>query len=170
MDVLLQSSPDTESVDSITKNNVFFNLTITLIEQKWSPSPDPVSNEVREMFRKVVLVFICGTVSLFGIGANVTNIVVFIRQGFKDSINISLLGRITSLVTAFITLERCLCVTIPLKVKDVITPFRTKFFILSFFIVMIGLFAPFYFVNQLAWAHNPLRNTTILSLAFSENK
>ncbi|CAG5120669.1 unnamed protein product, partial [Candidula unifasciata] len=57
-----------------------------------SSNPDPVSNEVQEMFKIVLFVAICGILSLFGIGANVTNIIVFIKQGFKDSINISLLG------------------------------------------------------------------------------
>lgn len=80
------------------------------------------------------------------------------------------LCRVTSLITAFMTLERCLCVATPLKVKDIITPFRTKVIILVIFTLMIGLFTPFYFVNHLVWAHNQLRNTTILTLAYSENR
>ncbi|BFZ03208.1 hypothetical protein BsWGS_06247 [Bradybaena similaris] len=53
---------------------------------------DPVSKEVREVVQLVTYVSLCGIISLFGIGANIANIVVFMKQGFKDSINISLLG------------------------------------------------------------------------------
>lgn len=63
---------------------------------KVSPSyrtPDPVSDKMRVVFQVANCVVICGVISLFGIGANVANIVVFVRQGFKDSVNISLLGK-----------------------------------------------------------------------------
>lgn len=54
---------------------------------------DPVTKEIRQMFLDVVFVGICGFVSVLGMGANIINISVFIKQGFKDSINISLLGQ-----------------------------------------------------------------------------
>ncbi|CAG5120667.1 unnamed protein product, partial [Candidula unifasciata] len=92
MDVLLQAGLDTGSVESTTEKNIFQDLTVILVEERGSLNTDPVSNEVSQMFRIVLFVFICGIVSLFGIGANVTNIIVFIKQGFKDSINMSLLG------------------------------------------------------------------------------
>lgn len=54
---------------------------------------DPVSDKMRVVFQVVNCVVLCGVTSLFGIGANVVNIVVFVKQGFKDSVNISLLGK-----------------------------------------------------------------------------
>lgn len=92
MALILQRPADLGPADRSTNTNVWSDLTITTVEMKEPHNLDPVSHEVKEMFRIVLFVSICGILSLFGIGANVTNIVVFIRQGFKDSINISLLG------------------------------------------------------------------------------
>lgn len=78
--------------------------------------------------------------------------------------------RITSCITAFITLERCLCVIIPLKVKQIITTSRTKVFIMFTFIAMFTIFSPTYFVNQLCWRHNPIFNRTMLTLTFTEHR
>lgn len=54
---------------------------------------DPVGHELRQILQVLVYVFLCGSLSLFGTVTNIINIVVFIRQGFKDTINISLLSR-----------------------------------------------------------------------------
>jgi hypothetical protein len=54
---------------------------------------DPVSIEVRHVFELANFIILCNIISLFGIGSNVANICVFVRQGFKDSINISLMGK-----------------------------------------------------------------------------
>lgn len=78
--------------------------------------------------------------------------------------------RITSFITAFITLERCLCIVVPLKVKNIITPFKTKFIIVSIFLVMFILFSPFYFVNRLEWRHSLTSNKSLLTLVHSGNR
>ncbi|CAG5120665.1 unnamed protein product, partial [Candidula unifasciata] len=71
--------------------------TATSTVREWSNTTaasnlDPVSNELREIFQVVVFCLMSGITSLFGTGANIINITIFIRQGFKDSINVSLLG------------------------------------------------------------------------------
>lgn len=76
----------------------------------------------------------------------------------------------TSFITAFITLERCLCITQPLKVKNIITLFRTKVIIIIIFLVMLVVFSPFYFVNKLEWNYNKSLNRTILSLVYAYNR
>lgn len=58
---------------------------------------DPVSDELRMMFQVVNYVVLCGSISFFGIGANIINIAVFYRQGFKDGINISLFGKLKAI-------------------------------------------------------------------------
>lgn len=78
--------------------------------------------------------------------------------------------RISSTITAFISLERCLCVTLPLHVKDIITPLKTKVVIILIYIVILGLFCPFYFVNKLDWCYNQAWNRTMLSLTFTESR
>lgn len=70
---------------------------------------DPVGSEVVQFFLLIILVIGCGLVSLLGIGSNIVNIFVFIRQGFKDSVNISLFGRYTSLMCEhFLSLTKLL--------------------------------------------------------------
>ncbi|KAK3779335.1 hypothetical protein RRG08_028892 [Elysia crispata] len=54
-------------------------------------------------------------------------------------------ARITSYITAYITLERCLCVTLPLKVKTIIIPRRTFLTILAIFLILFASVAPVYF-------------------------
>ncbi|XP_035827204.1 uncharacterized protein LOC118478201 [Aplysia californica] len=60
-----------------------------------SPSPshyDIVSDEQWYIVQVVNGVVLCGLVSLFGVASNIINIVVFAKQGFQDSMNISLMG------------------------------------------------------------------------------
>ncbi|XP_005103930.1 thyrotropin-releasing hormone receptor-like [Aplysia californica] len=189
------------------------------------------SDEETDMFKLVNFVILCGLLSPFGVITNVINIVVFVKLGFHDSMNISLMGlavsdlvslvsmlfislcynplfantglpfdpldvlymvgggvhvcfarlvdvlhsdrpfrRITSLITAFITFERCLCIAMPLKVKLIITPKRTKLINLSIFAVMFIVFSPFYFVNKLVWSFDADRNTTILIHAYTDDR
>ncbi|XP_005091363.1 free fatty acid receptor 3-like [Aplysia californica] len=51
-----------------------------------------VSYDVREIIGTINFVFLCGIISLFGIVANIINIIVFTMQGFAEDINISLLS------------------------------------------------------------------------------
>lgn len=67
-------------------------------------------------------------------------------------------------------MERCLCVTQPLKVKNIITPFRTKIINIVIFVSMIVMFSPFYYVNKLGWKFNQPRNRTILGLYFTDDR
>ncbi|XP_005104394.1 probable G-protein coupled receptor 139 [Aplysia californica] len=60
-----------------------------------SPSPshyDIVSDEQWYIVQVVNVVVISGLLSLFGVVSNIINIVVFAKQGFQDSMNISLMG------------------------------------------------------------------------------
>lgn len=78
--------------------------------------------------------------------------------------------RVTSFITAFISLERCLCITLPMKVKNIITPLRTAAVTVSIFIIIFTVFSPFYFVNKLEWRYNQFLNRTILSLVYTEDR
>ena len=152
-----------------------------------------ISDSLRRLFETLNFSILQGTISVLGSIANVINIIVFSRQKFSDSVNISLLGlalsdlgalltlvwmsvcfspllrslsltfdpvevqyltagwphvcfaRITSYITAYVTLERCLCVTVPLKVKMIITPRRTTVTITLIFLVLFASVAPVYF-------------------------
>lgn len=86
------------------------------------------------------------------------------------NIFISHVSRIASFINAFITLERCLCIAMPLKVKEIITPRKTKIINVSIFIFMIAIFSPFYYVNRLEWRYNFIKNKTLLTLVFTDDK
>lgn len=51
-----------------------------------------ISVEAVRVFTWVVFTVVCQAINMFGIATNNINIMCFVRQGFNDSINISLLG------------------------------------------------------------------------------
>lgn len=171
-----------------------------------------VSDQLNYIMTIVNYVVLCTGVSLFGIATNTINILVFLRQGFKETITISFLGmaisdlllqvmtlwvsvssnpwlqnanipfkgldlffflgawiqitatRITSWITAFVTLERCLCVIMPLKIKNIITTLRTKVIVVTiFFVYIIGLI-PNYFTIEIRWVFDKGQNRSLLNM------
>ncbi|XP_012945533.1 adenosine receptor A1-like [Aplysia californica] len=177
-----------------------------------------VSDEQWYIVQVVNLVVISGLLSLFGVASNIINIVVFAKQGFQDSMNISLMGlavsdlcslltmiwisicmnplfylsdlrfdprdimyltgsaphylfvKIATFITAFITFERCLCIAVPLKVKTIITPERTKTIIISIYVAMVVLLIPFCLGNRLEWVFDFTRNTTVLKTTYTAER
>nr|NP_001191513.1 chemosensory receptor A [Aplysia californica]ACL13286.1 chemosensory receptor A [Aplysia californica] len=176
-------------------------------------STDILSDEVTNS------VVICGLLSLLGVLTNVINIVVFAKQGFQDSMNISLMGlavsdlsslvtmiwlsilcykplfylselpfdprdimyltgstthsvfvKIATLITAFITFERCLCIAVPLKVKTIITPGRTKTIIISIYLAISLLMIPFFLGNRLEWVFDFRTNATVLKATYKAKR
>ncbi|XP_012941610.1 growth hormone secretagogue receptor type 1-like [Aplysia californica] len=162
-------------------------------------------------------VIISGAICFFGIVANVINLIVFIRQGFKDTVNISLFSlaisdigtlipilwasiginpflvnadlpfdlqevvyltagwpgicfsRISGWITAFITLERCLCIAVPLKVKTMITVKRTVIVLVSIYVTMIGALLPVFYAIRLEPRYSPLKNETKFRMVYIPN-
>ncbi|KAK6962029.1 hypothetical protein BgiMline_032097 [Biomphalaria glabrata] len=169
----------------------------------------------------IILVFVssvCTSVMcVFGIVANVINIQLFWKQGFRDGVNITLtslavsdlgavifelvystvinplllerdwviskaiigiisaftqeyFSRVSSVVTTFAALERCLCVTCPLKVKAMIT---TKVAIMvnaSIFIIYTLYFFPQFYVVDFDWALISERNVTVYVVYTTERR
>ncbi|XP_059166012.1 neuropeptides capa receptor-like [Physella acuta] len=156
-------------------------------------------------------------ISIFGIIGNVINIIIFSKQGFDDSINITLIAlaicdlgalfasqvlavvanpwfltsdlpivhlevvhmvvfyphnycvRVCGFITAFAAFERCLCVLIPLKVKQLITRKFTIYFLCVIFVVTLLDMLPVYYVAYLDWVFFPDSNSTKLAMVFREN-
>ncbi|NP_001191494.1 chemosensory receptor B [Aplysia californica] len=165
----------------------------------------------------ILYVFAIGIVSVYGLICNVINIIVFCKQGFKDTVNITLFGltisdmgcaitlfwgsvcfnplfieadlpmvyqdiiyltsgwplvcfaRISSWITAFVTFERCLCITVPLKVKMILTPRRTVFVVVGIYLGIILCVVPLYYAMGLGPRHFPERNVTIIGSVYNEN-
>lgn len=74
----------------------------------------------------------------------------------------------TSWLTAYVTLERCICITFPLKVKDIITPKRTKFIIVFIFIMVVSLQIPTYITARMAMKFDYGMNKSLLGLVIQE--
>lgn len=55
---------------------------------------DPASDEMRLIFQWICYTVLGQSMACFGIVTNIMNIVCFIKQGFKDPVNISLLGNV----------------------------------------------------------------------------
>ncbi|XP_012941609.1 growth hormone secretagogue receptor type 1-like [Aplysia californica] len=190
--------------------------------ESYGTPPGPLQIKmINELVLTILLVvfnvIIVGAISFFGIVANVINLIVFIRQGFKDTMNISLFSlaisdigaltptlwatvgfnplfvnvdlpynaqevvyltagwphicfsRISGWITAFIMLERCLCIAVPLKVKTMITVKRTVIALVSIYVTMIGAMLPVFYALRLEPRYSPLKNETKFRTVYIPN-
>jgi hypothetical protein len=58
-------------------------------------SPFILSHDVIVICYWIIFTAVCQTISVFGVGTNIINVICFVKQGFKDSVNVSLLGKVT---------------------------------------------------------------------------
>lgn len=79
-------------------------------------------------------------------------------------------ARITCLITVFVTAERCLCVTFPLHVKQMITPRRTA--LVMFFIYSLTFMSviPFYTAVSIVSQFSLQINRTIITVEVKSHK
>ncbi|KAK3747142.1 hypothetical protein RRG08_035688 [Elysia crispata] len=170
-----------------------------------------IDDPLRRFFETLNFSILTGIISAFGCLSNVINIIVFCKQKFSDSVNISLFGlaisdlgcvvilvwmsmcfsplfqtlslpfnpltvqyltggwphgcfgKISSFITAYVTFERCLCVTLPLKVKTIITPRRTILTLVAIFLANFAMNAPVFFGIGLG----PVSSTTVTYLPYN---
>ncbi|XP_005103326.1 neuropeptides capa receptor [Aplysia californica] len=76
----------------------------------------------------------------------------------------------SSCTAVFITLERCLCTVLPLKVKDIITPRRSAFVLGAIFALSMASISPILSVIHLLWKYDPLTNTTVPNTHFASER
>ncbi|CAL1538318.1 unnamed protein product [Lymnaea stagnalis] len=171
-----------------------------------------------QTFTLVNYVLLCGVVSAFGVLFNLINVIIFVKLGFSDTINISLLSlaladlgvvlalvgysvtynplfvgavsavevsdsvsyiafgwpyacfsRIAGCMTAVITVERFLCVSLPLKVKSIVTAGRITTVAIGVSAFMFASIVPAFVGSRLGETFNPRLNRTSIGLIFSEN-
>lgn len=179
------------------------------------PVPTPVINDELYLYLMFILQgTICQTITIFGIFTNIINVIIFVKQGFTDTINVSLFAlaisdlsslllimwtnlcfspafrdsnipmvttevhlitgtwphivftRITGWITAFISLERCVCVIQPLKVKTMFTRKRHIVAMIVIFTLTLGLSSFGYIPGGLGWKFYPDRNKTLIGIAY----
>lgn len=84
---------------------IMFNLSTDT-----NPASDFLSLPQREIFAIVNFVFLCTAISILGVLANIINIIVFLKQGFVNTVNISFFGLAISDLCCLLTLQGiCLC-------------------------------------------------------------
>lgn len=77
--------------------------------------------------------------------------------------------RIAGWITAFITLERCLCVALPLAIKRILTPRRNLVIVCCIYIGVIAGVMPNYYTTKHAWRYLPEKNKTLLGIVYSDD-
>ena len=75
---------------------------------------------------------------------------------------------VTSVMAAYVAIERCLCVTIPLKVKWLMTPRVTLISCLVISVVVFGAFSVMFSMYDIVWTYNASLNGTVAIFRKSE--
>ncbi|CAL1534769.1 unnamed protein product, partial [Lymnaea stagnalis] len=79
-------------------------------------------------------------------------------------------ARVTNWITVFITAERCLCITAPLKVNKIITPKRVTAILILIYVFMIVPLIPEYTTAYLDWKVVEGTNVTLFGLKFTADR
>lgn len=172
-----------------------------------------MSQDLMTLLNTINLAILSGIVSTFGIATNIINILVFIKQGFRETVNITLLAlavsdlcslltlqfvnlmrnplfidkmpfiadefqhltggwphscfvRTTSWITMYLTVERCLCVLLPLQVKQITRPNVVICVLVFIYVIMILAMVPDYATCYIGWKFDAARNQSLLGLLF----
>ncbi|CAG5121547.1 unnamed protein product [Candidula unifasciata] len=168
-----------------------------------------VTNKARRVIEIALELTVNFIISLLGIFTNIIVISVFVKQGFKDSVGISMtaismwdlikclggfmqrcygpislfdpaaafswsnisvvifnyLGSfstyVTSVLAAYVAVERCLCVTMPLKVKWLLTPKLALIICTVISVSVFGYFAVIFGIYDVVWVYNSNFNTRV---------
>lgn len=56
-----------------------------------------ISSQAALIAQWIIYTVACNAIDIFGISTNIINIICFVKQGFNDPVNISLLGRTPSI-------------------------------------------------------------------------
>ncbi|RUS85976.1 hypothetical protein EGW08_006246 [Elysia chlorotica] len=174
-----------------------------------------ISNHALEIIENLIDVFVISLLALLGIVTNILDLAVFYRQGFKDSVNISLaaiavwdlikcvcgiairvygpLGwhsrayrytwkslttptlvylqvfanYVSYVLAAYVSFERCLCVTIPFKVKSIVTPKLTFIMMILISVLVIASFGVIFFIYDISWVYSSHFNATVAVFEFN---
>ncbi|XP_005090064.1 FMRFamide receptor-like [Aplysia californica] len=83
-------------------------------------------------------------------------------------------SRITGVITAIISTERCLAVVLPLKVRDLVTNSRIAIALVLTYVLTFALIGPVFASGESLWVTNPRTNRTYVTYRttqwYNENK
>ncbi|KAK0043898.1 neuropeptide receptor 15 [Biomphalaria pfeifferi] len=168
-----------------------------------------VTSEQRRIAEIVLDLTIAFIIAYIGVVTNAIVIAVFVKQGLKDSVAVSMtviavwdffkcIGGaaqrmpgpislvsqvaakswnnisvvvfsyfisfstyVASVLAAYVAVERCLCVSMPFKVKELITPKVALFFCLLISFVVFGCFMVMFFVYDIDFVYSDVYNATL---------
>ncbi|GFO29744.1 peptide receptor gpcr [Plakobranchus ocellatus] len=115
---------------------------------------------------------LCGVLAPMWIKVCYSSLIHTIFKGFQIGTDLTLFtnltgywphfafSRTTALITAWISVERCLCVVFPLTIKRIITRSVTKLVLAMIFIIGCGPTMFPYIACRPEWRFDPLRNQT----------
>ncbi|GFS00259.1 peptide receptor GPCR [Elysia marginata] len=154
--------------------------------------------------------------SSLGVVTNSLVMIVFLRQGFRDSVNVSLFsiavwdqvkclagvifrldkpiglvnpvwginwkwtswpyliylpifsGYVSYALATYVSIERCLSVSIPFKVKSLITPQLTASFMIVLSLLVFGSFSPVFFIYTVEYNYSPIYNASLASVTLAK--
>ncbi|CAL1529857.1 unnamed protein product [Lymnaea stagnalis] len=78
--------------------------------------------------------------------------------------------RTTGCIVAYITAERCLSVTFPLRVKQAVTTGRTAAILVFIYVINFETIVPIYLWAYLSWKFFPQQNRTRLGISFRDDR
>ncbi|GFO24863.1 chemosensory receptor b [Plakobranchus ocellatus] len=167
---------------------------------------DDTTRRILDIVMEYVVLF---SIGVLGIITNVLVILVYARQGFKESVAVSMTtiavwdliksiagvmercsgvlslwdpaaafswsnisvvafnylvcfsSYVTSVLASYVAIERCLCVTIPLQVKWLLTPKITLIACLVISVVVFGSFSVIFGIYDIVWEWNAAFNATV---------
>ncbi|XP_035828101.1 neurotensin receptor type 2-like [Aplysia californica] len=123
-------------------------------------------------------VFVC----VAGLVMNSLSTSVFLRQDWrKNTVTVTLLSLtvyfftwprsmfydISSCTTVLVSLERCLCVVLPLKVNSLLTPRRVKMLLFLVWGVGLATYIPVFSSQFLVWKSDLATNMTVLTVGIT---
>ncbi|CAL1541358.1 unnamed protein product, partial [Lymnaea stagnalis] len=79
-------------------------------------------------------------------------------------------SRVAGMLTAYATFERCLCVTLPMDVKRLLTPKKTVCVVAAIFVLVFASITPVFTVNLLLPEFYPPLNKTWVGIVFTGNR
>ncbi|GFR95604.1 multitransmembrane protein [Elysia marginata] len=200
-------------MDIATSRSIFntTNLQLAFDEEKdvAVSSGKIISDSLREKYELIVGYWVVFFVSALGVITNSLVMVVFIRQGFRDSVNVSLfsiavwdqikcvagvvyrlygpIGLVDSVsgvtwrwasrpvlvylpifagyvsygMATYVSIERCLSVSMPFKVKSLVNPRLTTGAMVVLSVFILGSFSPVFFVYTVTYTFNSYYNASI---------
>lgn len=125
---------------------------------------------ISDTFALLSLLWICICVNPLFRYADSVDLLTFEIQHKTGGWTHMIFTRVTAVITFYITLERCLCIAFPLKIKTILTPTRVLIIIVGIYCLIVGSLGSNYGNFDLGWKFSPEFNRTMLGVIYRDNR